>query len=256
MKKTPLILLSALLVLLIGAVAYLGAGASAAANRVAAVSLQSSSSQTVAPNTLQATASYTLHAAPDKATFTVGVRVYNADAKAAQEQCAQKAQALTQALRDKGLKDDALQTAEYSVQPEYDYSKSAQTLKGYTVTNTLSVTVNDLSALGEILGAAGQNGANEIYGIEYSIKNYDVLYNQALEQAVAATKEKAADMAKGAGVALSGILSIQEGANQSSPILYGNYATESATADGGATVPVQGGRLDITATATGLYQIK
>ncbi|MGI6169355.1 MAG: SIMPL domain-containing protein, partial [Christensenellales bacterium] len=209
MNRFLSILIAVLLVLTAGCIAYLGMSAQTAATRAAAS--QSASTDALSPQTLQASASYTLHASPDRAHFTVGIRSFHADAKAAQEQNAQKMQGLIQALTSKGLTDSALQTANYSVHPEYDYRENTPALKGYTVLSSLSVTVDELKSLGGILTAAAQSGANEIYGIEFSVKNYDILYSQALEKAVAATREKAASMAMGAGVTLSDILSIQDG---------------------------------------------
>ncbi|MGI6175065.1 MAG: SIMPL domain-containing protein [Christensenellales bacterium] len=212
-------------------------------------------------NTIKATGTHTLYAAPDKASFTVSVVTQDADAAKAQEKNAQAMEALMQALKDSepqsASKPNEFQTSGYSVYPEYDY-RTGNVITGYSVQNAVRVTIYDLDSLSVTLDAAAQNGANRIDGITFLIDDDQALYRQALQEAVRIAQANAEALAKGANTGLKGVLSVQEGVNYEEPRYYvsmDNGLQKEAAMDGGYSIPLEHGSLQISATVTLVYEM-
>ena len=71
-------------------------------------------------------------------------------------------------LKAMNIDDKDIQTSGISVWPMYDQSPNKIT--GYTASNTVNVTVNDISRAGEILDTAVAAGANTAGGVTFGIK--------------------------------------------------------------------------------------
>jgi uncharacterized protein YggE len=136
--------------------------------------------------TVTAEGSATVTVAPDSATFSAGVTTQDVLVTAAQSANADAMQAVLAALKAQGVAEEDLQTYNYSVNPVYDYSSDSYdpTIKGYSVTNTVQVTVRDLTSLPTLLDAAVAAGANETYGIDFQSTQSSAAYDQALKAAV------------------------------------------------------------------------
>src|SRR4030095_10619913 len=93
--------------------------------------------------------------APERGWLQVTAESRAKSPREAQSLNAQTMSAVLQKLRGAGLKDDAIQTRGYDLQPEYDYNNGRQTLRGYVARNSLEVRVDELSRVGELLRAAG-----------------------------------------------------------------------------------------------------
>ena len=81
---------------------------------------------------------------------------------------------------------------------------------GYTVSNSVTVTVRDLAQLGPVLDAVVSSGVNQMNGLSFSIAEPEPLRNEARKMAVAEARTRAELYAQAAGVSLGRILSISE----------------------------------------------
>lgn len=193
-------------------------------------------------------------AAPDIAYISLGVISEDKDAKVAQKSNATAMEKVIASIRANGVKDEDIKTDNYSIYPKYDYNKNngVGTIIGYTVNNTVRVTVRDLSKTGNIIDAASGSGVNVSSNIAFGLSNYEKYYNDALKNAVLAAKKKAATMAEALGVTLKAPISVSEGGGYS-PLQ--NYVTYEMKADSaGAATPVQSGSLEITANVSAVYE--
>ena len=158
------------------------------------------------------------------------------------------------AIKSTGVKTDDIKTVNYSIYPKYDYNKEtgASAIVGYTVNNSVYVTVRDLAKTGNIIDAAADSGVNVSSNISFDLSSYEQYYNDALKNAVLAAKKKAGTVADALGVTLKAPITVSEGGGYS-PLR--NYATYDMKAERtGAATPIQPGSLEITANVSIVYE--
>ncbi len=208
--------------------------------------------------TVTGTATFTVEA--DTAVLSIGVESQAADASEASRQNANAVAAVRKALTEAGIPEDDIRTNYFYVNTLYRYDEATGTsvVSGYAVSNSLSVTVRDITRVGEIIDIALKSGANSCDGISYSSSSED-LNDEALMAAVREARRKAALVAEAAGLQLGDVISITE---NTSTYVGVNYArakgaamdTEEAEADYGTSITP--GRLTFSATVTVTFSLK
>lgn len=210
------------------------------------VTALSASAQTPQRSTVQSTGTATISVTPDQAQINVSAVTTAATAQDAANQNATIAtniqNQLTQALGSSGT----VKTVNYSVNPNYTYANNGtSTLTGYTVTNSIQVTLNDLSITGKIIDTAVQAGASRIDSLSFNLKDDTDARSQALKAATLKAKAKADAMAASVNLTTGAFLVIQESGAVVQPIISVGISAPGATA-----TPVQPGNLSITGTVT------
>jgi uncharacterized protein YggE len=202
------------------------------------------SAQTPQRSSVLATGTGSVSVTPDQAQINVSAITQAATAQDATTQNATIAANIiaqvTQALGGSGT----VQTVNYSVSPVYSYPKdgSAAVLTGYTVTNSIQVTLNNLTIAGKIIDTAVQAGASRIDSLQFSLKDDSSARAQALSAATLKAKAKAAAMASSVGLKTGSFITIQEsGAMVQAVTLTGAPTT---------TTPIQSGNLTVTGNVT------
>ena len=208
------------------------------------------------PHTISVTGSGTAYGAPDIATAQIGVQTRNADAVKATSDNSAKMTAIITALKAQGIPEKDIQTTNFSVSAQQDVDTNGQP-KGtitFTVDNTVSITIRDLTKVGEVLSTSVDAGANNIYGVSYAVADQAALEATARDKAMADAKARAAQLAKDAGTTLDGPITISESFS-SGPIPY--YAARDAMAPSavGAPVPVQSGQVSVQIQVNVTYQM-
>lgn len=195
---------------------------------------------------------------PDIAYINIGVNSEGeqvADALARNNELANQ---IAEALKAAGVDEKDIQTANFNVYPQQRYDNNGQvTGTFFTVSNNLYVTVRDLAKLGEMLDDVTASGANNIYGIQFDIKDRKAALAQARDLALADARQQAADVAKVMEVTLGDVQHINVSQTNSGPAPYygmgaGGYAADAAA----SPVPVAAGQITISYTATLTYAIK
>ena len=128
-----------------------------------------------------------------------------------------KMNAVFDALKRLGVPERAIQTANFSVSPQYNQNQGGngvQRIAGYQVSNQVDVTLDDTAKLGPALDALIAAGANEINSVGFAIRDPGALQTSAREAALAAAIRRAQTYARAAGVTLGAILSIQENGSE------------------------------------------
>jgi hypothetical protein len=152
-------------------------------------------------------------ARPDMATITVGVVTEAESASAALEENNGRMKELFEILKDRGVSEKDLQTANFNVSPKYQHhpqGKEEPKIVGYTVTNEVRVKVRRLSSLGGVLDALVQDGANRVHGISFSIDDEANLMDDARKKAMADARHKAELLAAAANMRLGRPLQISD----------------------------------------------
>lgn len=196
---------------------------------------------------------------PDRARISAGVNVQSSTAQDARDRAASAMTAVINALKSNGVANDDIQTGYVSIAPQYDYNSGAPRTTGYMASNSVNVTVRDVSAVSKLIDAATAAGGNSVYvsGVSFSTSDPSAAANQAQQKALADAKNQATHIAQGAGVNLGSPVSIQVGGcgNNSGPIPY--YGNQSAAAADKAAppTPIQPGQQDVAVDVAVVYAI-
>jgi len=196
---------------------------------------------------------------PDRASISAGVNVQASTAQSARDRAASAMTSVINALKSNGVASDDIQTGYVAIAPQYDYNGGVPRTTGYMASNSVNVTVRDVSAVSKLIDAATAAGGNSIYvsGVSFSSSDPSAAANQAQQKALADAKNQAAHIAQGAGVNLGAPVSIQVGGcgNSSSPVPY--YANGAApdSAKAQASTPIQPGQQDVAVDVAVVYAI-
>jgi len=196
-------------------------------------------------------------AKPDIARLTAGVMTQAKDQAQATQDNARRMTAVLAAIRSLKIADRDIQTQGFSVEPQYDYGNGhAPILTGYQVTNSVQVTLRDLSQAGTLIDKATQAGANQVSGLAYELSNQDAVQDQALGKAVADARRRAQTMADALGVGLGNPLSLNDG-EAASPVvpLFQVRRMAGAASDSAPTTPISAQQITVTADVTLVYAL-
>jgi hypothetical protein len=161
------------------------------------------------PKLVKTTGTSEVKVTPDRAVIQVGVERQSATAKGAKAAADSTSRKLLAALKAQGTDDKDIQTAYLDLQPTSYYQKQVR-INNFTATQSLSITIRDLSKLDSVMDAVMSAGANRIDGIEYQSSELRKYRDQARAEAVKAAKEKAVALAEALGDQIGKTYSIEE----------------------------------------------
>ena len=189
--------------------------------------------------------------------MTAGVVTQAKDQAAATQDNARRMTALMAAIKSLKIADRDIQTQGYSVDPQYDYGAGhAPILTGYQVTNSVQVTLRDLTQAGTLIDRATQAGANQVNGLSYELSNKEAVQDQALTKAVADARRRASRMADALGVGLGNPLSLNDG-EAAAPVqpLFQVRAMAKMASDSAPATPISAQDITVTADVTLVYAL-
>ena len=158
---------------------------------------------------------------PDMAVLGLTVNREADTARAALDANSAAMAELIAALEKEGIAVRDMQTSGFSIQPRYIYpqprGERPAEIVGYTVRNSLTVKVRDLSRLGALLDQSVSLGVNEGGNVRFTNDDPSAALAQAREAAVADALARIETMAGAAGVKTGRILEIREATGGPSP---------------------------------------
>lgn len=184
---------------------------------------------------------------PDVAKFSVSV-VTDGGKNVADVQAknTEKMNAVSAFLKEAGVSEKDLKTDEYTLSPRYEYPNCTglvvcpqPSISGYTLTQSLRVTVKDTAKIGDLLSGVVANGANNVSQVTFTVDDEDEAKADARKAAIKKAQEKATRLAKDAGFEMGRLVSIYE-----TPQVFGyggssEMSVKSASVGmGGAAAPV------------------
>ncbi len=194
--------------------------------------------------------------APDIAGIQLGYSVEKSTVAAAQKDNSDKMNSMIDKLK-KDFKIDPkdIQTANYYISPQYDWNNNKQTLRGYSVSQSLNIKLRKMDQISGVIEAAGAIGLNQVGNLSFEIDNPEKLKQEARAKALEQAKEKAGALSDIAGVKLGKIISFSESDSRPGPI-YDSYSMSKGLGMGGDSAPtLEAGSNEITVTATVEYEI-
>jgi hypothetical protein len=125
---------------------------------------------------------------------------------------------ILEALEEAGIEAKDIQTMNYSIQldrypevlPRALESAPAEPQPVYRVTNMVTVTIRDLDSVGDVLDAVVEAGANNIWGITFSVDDPTDAQADARAKAVEDALARAEVLAELSGVELGPVMSVSE----------------------------------------------
>lgn len=156
---------------------------------------------------------------PDEAEVRLGIVVNQPTVAAAQDQANQIINTITQQLMALGIDKEDIQTQNYSLNPNIDFSDGAQRITGYTANANVVVSLTDFTKLNQAIDAATAAGANQIGGITFSLSDerQAEVRNQARQEAIDDAKTNAQELAGLAGMRLGRIVNVWESPMNNNP---------------------------------------
>jgi uncharacterized protein YggE len=191
---------------------------------------------------------------PDTAVIVLSVVTQSTRALDAQQQNARKSDAVIQAVKQTTGATPDVQTSDYSLEPQRDWSAGLPRIKGYEARNSVTVTMSDLQKVGAVIDAASQAGANNVETVSFILRQDQLARGQALAGATREAISKANTIAQALGGRLSRILEVQEDGARPRPV-ENTYARDAMVAQAAST-PIEVGTLEVTSRVQLIAEIE
>lgn len=196
-------------------------------------------------------------AKPDIAVTTMGMTVDGETVSEAQAENTRIMNNLIAQLKQLGIEEKDVKTSDYNVYPRYDYLEDeGSVLKGYTVSQNVTVKIRDLSVVSNVISLAGQVGANNVGGLSFTIDEVDVYLDEARQDALKKIGEKAKILRESLGVRFVGIVSYNEYSGNGLPTPIYNLKAMDFGMGGEALPTIESGSNDVTLNVSIVFEIK
>ncbi len=191
---------------------------------------------------------------PDMATLTAGITAQAQSVKAAQDQINSVINKVSDAVKKTGVDAKDIQTTNYNIYPNYDYTGSSQKITGYNAGTDIQIKVRNLDNVNNVIDAATVSGANQVSGLSFGVDDKTKAEDVARQKAVDEAKKKASQAAKIAGFKLGRIINYSE--NFQGNIRQVPMMLDVAKAGGGAPTQVEPGSTEVAVFVTLSYEIQ
>ncbi|MEX1019068.1 MAG: SIMPL domain-containing protein [Litorilinea sp.] len=146
---------------------------------------------------------------PDIARANIGVEAVDESVQVASQEAESVMADLLEALAAAEIAERDIQTASFSIYSERGTMNDPEAMR-YRVNNQVQVTIRDLDRVGEILDLAMDAGANQIYGVQFTLEDPAAHEGEARQAAVAQARAKAEELAALSNQTLGPVLHISE----------------------------------------------
>ena len=205
----------------------------------------------------------TIYVDPDHASVDFGVDTQASSVGEALKENNAKMNSVLDALQRTGLARTDIQTTQFSITPQhplvkgstyqqYDYS----VVSGYEVSNKITVTLSDLTKIGDVIDAAANAGANSSNSVIFEIKNRDELLDKVRALAMRNARHKADIMANAVGAQVGALITVGN-----TNVRSAEFETAAAAPPPPPPPPAPGtsilpGQLSVSANVTAVFALK
>jgi uncharacterized protein YggE len=201
-------------------------------------------------SSIRVTGTSTVTANPDRAHIDVGVVTRAPESQIAVSQNASTFNGVMSSLRKTFGPNADIRALTYSLNPDYQYHASGgqPTITGYTATNIVRVTIDDLGRIGDVIDTATKAGANRVPSVQFALRDEDSVRRQAVREAAVKAKADAEALASALGLKVNRILTAEENGPVAVPLIGGvAYARAESAA---AATSIQPGAIEVNANVT------
>ena len=189
---------------------------------------------------------------PDRVQIDIGVSTRAPHSQDAAAQNARQVEAVLAAIRSATGNAAVLKTIGYTLSPVYESHAPSSAGDGrivaYTAANIVQVTLDDLARIGSVIDSATQAGANQVQGIEFTLRDEALPRAAALRAAAGKARAEAEVLAQALNLKVVRVLSVDDQSQRFAPLF--KRAMAGAVASAAVATPVEGGTLDVTADVT------
>jgi len=202
---------------------------------------------------------------PDVARVSFTVQNTAATVVDAQAATTKQANAALDFVKEQGVADKDVKTLSYNISPQYSYPRPCAAgeacpmygtpkITGYQVSETIQVTMRDLSAVGTMLGGLGKLQVQNLNGPAFALDDSTAGYDAARADAIAKAKTQATRLTKQLGVRLGKIVNFSESSGgYPYPMMYGLGGAETKAS---ATPNIPTGENTYNASVSITYEIR
>jgi len=159
---------------------------------------------------------------PDVARISFTVDNTSTTVAEAQDATTKQANAALEFVKKQGVDDKDVKTLSYNISPQYSYPNPCQPgaichdyyrapkITGYQVSETIQVTMRDLTKVGEMLGGLGKLEVQNVNGPAFALDDSTAGYSAARYDAIKKAKEQAKTLADQLGVRLGKVVNFSE----------------------------------------------
>ena len=189
---------------------------------------------------------------PDRVQIDIGVTTRAPHSQDAAAQNARQVAAVLAAVKSATGNAAVVKTIGYSLSPVYESRAGSSGGEGrivaYTAANIVQVTLDDLARIGSVLDSATQAGANQVQGIEFTLRDESVPRAAALRAAAGKARAEAEVLAQALDLKVVRVLSVDDQSQRIAPMFKRTMVGGILSA--AEATPVEAGTLDVSADVT------
>jgi uncharacterized protein YggE len=143
----------------------------------------------------------------------VGVNVADSNISRAVSLSNETIRRITAAVQGLGVEATDIQTTGFNIWPEDQYDRTTGERleeKLYRVDSTVQINVRQIDLVGRVLETAIQNGATNVYGLNFGIQDTSGLATEARSAAIADARARAEQLAAELGATLGEVQNVKE----------------------------------------------
>ncbi|HKL56885.1 MAG TPA: SIMPL domain-containing protein [Sphaerochaeta sp.] len=167
--------------------------------------------------TIQVSGSGEVELTADIASFNVQVSELGKTTKDAQSLANEKMASILKALRSSQIEDKDIKTTSLNLRPSYKWIDNQQVLEGQIASQSLSVIVRDLPALGAVIDKLGEISGISLNSVRLDKEDKSQALDEARQKAVAAALAKAEIYAMSTNMEVGTPITISESSVASTP---------------------------------------
>lgn len=151
---------------------------------------------------------------PDQVEINLSIVTLDSQAKISQQENAKISDRVITALKQAGVSSSQIETTNYRVTQHYEWDGVLRrnVSRGYQTSNTIKLTLNDLTKTGSVIDVAVNAGANQVSGIRFVLSDElkKQAENEVLREASKLAKIKAQNIASGLGISVGKVYNVSE----------------------------------------------
>lgn len=167
---------------------------------------------------------------PDVARISFAVEHAAVTVADAQSATTKQMDAVLEFIKKQGTEEKDIRTLSYAISPQYASVRCPKNtticpppvkITGYQVSETIQVTVRNLSAAGTLVGGLGKLGVQNVNGPAFALDDPTAGYTAARADAINKAKQQASILAKQLGVSLGKVVNFSESNGNGPYPMYG-----------------------------------
>jgi len=207
----------------------------------------------------------TIEIPADVAQVSIGVESRETTVADARQKAADAMESVLEAIKENGVSEDDIVTTNFNIYPQTIWVEVSDSLgrhsepriTGYTVSNTVQVTVRDIDDLSPVVDTAATAGGDliRINSIQFTVDDSSAYGEQIRQMAAAEALAKADVYARAMGVTLGPLVYLTE-IGSSVPMAASAPMAEMAAMDGGfKSTPISSGDVNLSVTVQAVFAI-